>query len=70
MVNVKFNLMNIYMDYKISRLVKYGLVILNSDDEYLAFLLKSYIETYIKTYYYHQFMQFYRYHFKNIKMYK
>lgn len=55
MVNVKFNLMNIYMDYKISRLVKYGLVILNSDDEYLAFLLKAYIETYIKTYYYHQF---------------
>lgn len=52
---MKLNLMDIYIDYKISRLVKYGLVILNSDDEYLAFLLRSYIETYIKTYYYHIF---------------
>ncbi len=49
------NLMDYYMNYKTSRLKKYGLVIMHSHDEFLERVLERYIRTYINCYYYNIF---------------
>lgn len=49
------NLMDYYMNYKTSRLKKYGLVIMHSHDEFLEKTLIRYIKTYINCYYYNIF---------------
>lgn len=49
------NLMDYYMNYKTSRLKKYGLVIMHSHDEFLEKVLIRYIKTYINSYYYNIF---------------
>ena len=49
------NLMDYYMNYKTSRLKKYGLVIMHSHDEFLEKTLIRYIKTYINCFYYNIF---------------
>lgn len=46
------NLMDYYMNYKTSRLKKYGLTIMHSNDEFLSKTFERYIRTYINSYYY------------------
>lgn len=52
MISLNDNLMDCYMNYKASRLKKYGLVIMHSHDEFLEEVLEKYIWTYINCYYY------------------
>ena len=52
MISLSDNLMDCYMNYKASRLKKYGLVIMHSHDEFLEEVLEKYIWTYINCYYY------------------
>lgn len=49
------NSVDIYMNYKTSRLEKYGLFIMRSDDSFLTKVFDSYIRVYIDSYYYHIF---------------
>ena len=49
---VSDNLVVIYMNYKINYLLKYGLLIMHSTDEFLSECLKNYLKTYVNSYYY------------------
>ncbi len=49
------DLVNTFMNYKINRILKYGLLIMHSSDEFLSFCLDVYIKTYINSFYYYIF---------------
>ena len=49
---VSDNLVVIYMNYKINYLLKYGLLIMHSTDEFLSECLKNYLKTYVNSCYY------------------
>lgn len=46
------NLVTIYMNYKISRLVEYGLLIMHSSDLFLKEVLEKYLKNYVNSFYY------------------
>lgn len=49
------NLMDYYINYKINYLKRCAITIMDSDDEYLEYVILRYIDTYINTYYYNIF---------------
>ncbi len=49
---VNDNLVVTYMNYKIKCLLKYGLLIMHSTDEFLSECLNNYLKTYVNSYYY------------------
>lgn len=49
---VNDNLVVTYMNYKIKCLLKYGLLIMHSTDEFLSECLNNYLKTYVNNYYY------------------
>ena len=49
---VSDNLVVTYMNYKINYLLKYGLLIMHSTDEFLSDCLKNYLKTYVNSCYY------------------
>lgn len=49
------NLVEIYMNYRINRMLKYGLTIMHSDDSFLSECLSNYLRTYINSSYYRIF---------------
>ena len=49
------NLVEIYMNYRINRMLKYGLTIMHSDDSFLSECLSKYLKTYINSSYYRIF---------------
>ncbi len=49
---VRDNLVVTYMNYKINYLLKYGLLIMHSSDEFLSECINNYLRTYINSYYY------------------
>ena len=52
MISVGDNLVTIYMNYKISRLVEYGMLIMHSSDLFLKEVLEKYLKNYVNSCYY------------------
>jgi hypothetical protein len=46
------NLINIFMNYKIQRLVKYSVLVYNKDSEFINNCFTQYFSTYVDNYYY------------------
>lgn len=46
------NLISVFMNYKMNRLVEYGVVVYNQDSSFIRQVLTSYFQTYIDNYYY------------------
>lgn len=64
------NLINVFMNYKVNRLVQYGVFLLNQDTPFLRKVLKHYFQTYVDNYYYHVFhtIDDDRFNEKNLKL--
>ena len=46
------NLINVFMNYKINRLIKYGTYIYDDDSDFVSKCFKAYFRTYVDNYYY------------------
>ena len=64
------NVITVFMNYKISRLVEYGVLVFNQDSSFIRSVLATYFQTYIDNYYYGIFntVDEERYNQKNLKL--
>ena len=49
------NLISVFMNYKVNRLVEYGVAIYQQDSQFVRDVLNVYFQTYIENYYYQIF---------------
>ncbi len=64
------NLINVFMNYKVDRLVEYGVFLFNQDLPFIREVLQHYFQTYVDNYYYQVFHTIDDDHFteKNLKL--